>query len=203
MAFIEEMANKTRKAPKGKKYAIHDNGGRPFEVIISGKQVTVMMNMDTFERVNREFVHVKNPPKELFSIAAKEIFIGKKSPAGGYDGLKPSQAEGNSILLGLGGNKYRFIGQDIYDFTTLEGDKIVKYYSDVGNSDVPYPYAVGEKYIYFGIEKTAAPIEFFDMKKDVYGQYYHGSDKRFEEYNPEMAKAVKKLKVKIVQKRNL
>ena len=197
------MVNKTRKAPRGKKYAIHDNGGRPFEVIVAGSNVTVMMNMDTFERINGKFVDIKNPPKELFSIVAKEIFIGKKSPAGGYDGLKPSQAEGNSILLGLGGNKYRFIGQDIYDFTTLEGDKIVKYYSDVGNSDVPYPYAVGEKYIYFGIEKVAAPIGFFDMKKDVYGQLYHGSDKRFEEYSPEFVKSIQKLKLKIVQKRKL
>jgi hypothetical protein len=197
------MANKTRKVARGKKYAIHDNGGRPFQVIISGSRATVMMNMDDFEIKDGKYITISNPPKEIFSVVAKEVFIGKKSPAGGYDGLKPSQAEGNSILLGLGGNKYRFIGQDIYDFTTFEGDKIVKYYSDVGNSDVPYPYAVGEKYIYFGIEKVAAPIGFFNLKEDVYKQYYYGSDKRFEDYNPELAKAVKKLKVKIVQKRKI
>jgi hypothetical protein len=109
VAFIEEMVNKTRKAPKGKKYKIHDNGGRPFEVIVSGKQVTVMMNMDGFEIKDGKYLTISNPPKEIFRVVAKEIFIGKKSPTGGYDGLKPSQAEGNSILLELGGNKYRFI----------------------------------------------------------------------------------------------
>lgn len=198
------MPNKTRKAPRGKKYAIHDNGGRPFEVIISGNKVTVMMNMDDFSIVDGKYTTIKNPPKELFTVNAKEVFIGKKSPAGGYDGLKPSQADGNSILLGLGGNKYRFIGWDIYDFTTLEGDKIVKYYSDIGNNDVPYPYAVGEKYIYFGIEKVALPIELFNFKEDMYHQYYRRTEKGYDEYSPDFAKKhVKKLKVKIVQKRKI
>ena len=185
------MANKTRKAGRGKKYSIHDNGGRPFEVIVAGSNVTVMMNMDDFEIKNGKFITIKNPPKQLFTVNAKEVFIGKKSPAGGYDGLKPSQAEGNSILLGLGGNKYRFIGWDIYDFTTLEGDKIIKYYSDIGNNDVPYPYAVGEKYIYFLTEKVAAPIELFNMKEDIYAQLYNKTIK------------TKKLKIKMVQKRKI
>ena len=184
------MANKTRKVRRGKKYAIHDNGGRPFEVIVSGSKATVIMNMDDFKLKDGQFITISNPPKELFTVDAKEVFIGKKSPTGGYDGLKPSQAEGNSILLGLGGNKYRFIGWDIYDFTTLEGDKIVKYYSDIGNSDVPYPYAVGEKYIYFGIDKVAAPIELFNMKDDIYAQYYKGIK-------------AKKLKIKMIQKRKI
>jgi hypothetical protein len=186
------MPAKTRKA-RGKTYAIHDNGGRPFQVTVSGKKVTVMMNMDDFEIVNGKYTTINNPPKQLFSIDVAEVFVGKKSPAGGYDGLKPSKAEGNSILLHVSGNKYRFIGQDIYDFSPLNGDKIVKYYSDVGNSDVPYPFAVGEKFIYFMIEKTAVPVEMFDLKKDVYGQYYTEIDK----------KSVKKMKVKVVQKRKL
>jgi len=149
--------------------------------------------MDTFEKVDGKFVDIKNQPKELFSINVTQIFIGKKSPTGGYDGLKPSQAEGNSILLHVSGNKYRFIGSDIYDFSPIQGDKIVKYYSDVGNSDVPYPYAIGEKYIYIMLDAVMVPIEMFDMKKDIYSQYYTEIDK----------KTVKKLKVKMVQKRQL
>jgi hypothetical protein len=198
------MANKTRKAGRGKKYSIHDNGGRPFEVIVAGSNITVMMNMDDFEIKNGQYTTIKNPPKQIFKVDAKEVFIGKKSPTGGYDGLKPSQAEGNSILLGLGGNKYRFIGWDIYDFTTLEGDKIIKYYSDIGNNDVPYPFAVGEKYIYFLTEKVAVPIELFNFKEDMYHQYYRRTQKGYDEYSPEFVKKhVKKLKVKIVQKRKI
>ena len=57
---------------------------------------------------------------------------------------------------------------------------------------MPYPYAVGEKYIYFMIEKVAVPIEQFDMKGDLYSQYY---DTNFVKGH------VKKMKLKMVQKR--
>ncbi len=191
------MVAKTRKAKKtiGKSYKIHDNGGRPFEVFVNGNQVTVMKNMDSFEKVDGKFIAVKNPPKELFSITTKEVFIGRKSPNGTYDGLKPSQAEGNSILLHVSGNKYRYIGDKIYDFTT-SGDKIVKYYSNVGHSDVPYPYAIGEKYIYIMHHAVMLPIEVFDMKGDIYDQYYKN-------INGNIEKNIIKMKIKIIQKREL
>jgi hypothetical protein len=187
------MAGKTRKAGRVKVYKIHDNGGRPFEVIASGKTVTVMKNMDTFEKVDGKFIDIKNPPKKLFNINVADILVGKKSPTGGYDGLKPSQAEGNSILLHINGNKYRYIGSKIYDFTT-SGDKIIKYYSNVGHSDVPYPYAIGEKYIYIMLDAVMVPIELFDMKGDIYDQYY-------KDINGDIQKNIIKMKTKIIQKR--
>ena len=33
-------------------------------------------------------------------------------------------------------------------------DNIIKYYSSIGSNDVPYPVAIGEKYVYFLVEKT-------------------------------------------------
>ncbi len=189
--------NKTRKATRGKRYAIHANYNRPFEVIVAGHKVTVMKNMDEFKIVGGKYTDVKNPPKEIFSIDADEVFIGKKSPTGGYDGLPASKADGNSILLRVSGNKYRYIGSEIYDFSPINGDKIIKYYSDIGNSDLPYPFAVGENFIYFMLEKVAVPVELLNMKKDPYGQYYQ------ELARPEHKKDVVKMKVKVVQKRKL
>ena len=207
----------TRKA-KGKTYAIHDNGGRPFFVTVKGKTVTVEKNMDTYKKVNGKFVDISNPRKELFEKKVDEIFIGKKSPTGGYDGLKPSEAEGNSILLRVG-SKYIYIGHEIYEFEPVKGDSIVTYYSDIGNSDVPYPYAVGKTHIYIMLDKVVVEKSFFDMKKDIYQQYYSGDtylpmclkgyqDKKICE-DKEQAKATmkdlkaktRKLKSKVLQKR--
>ncbi len=152
-------------------YKIHDNGGRPFHVKVRDNHIEIWKNMDTYEKVDGKFVDIPKEPKKLFDWTVDEIYIGKKSPKGGYDGLKSSQAVGNSILLKKG-SKYIFVGQEIYEFTPKDGDTIEKYYSDIGNNDVPYPYAIGKKYIYLMIENVAVERGLFDMKEDIYGQYY-------------------------------
>lgn len=153
------------------RYEIHDNGGRPFSVEINGMRVSVWKHEVDFEKRDGKFVDIVHPPKHLFDFTANEIFIGKKSPKGGYDGLKPKQAEGNSILLHVG-QKYIYIGSEIYEFSPKAGDTIQTYYSDIGNSDVPYPYAVGNTHIYIMLDKVAVEKSFFNMKKDIYDQYY-------------------------------
>lgn len=163
----------TRKL-KGKTYEIHDNGGRPFFVTVKGKTITVEKNMDTYEEVNGNFVEISKPRKHLFEKKVDEVFIGKKSPTGGYDGLKPSEAEGNSILLRVG-SKYIYIGSEIYEFDPVKGDSIIAYYSDIGNSDVPYPYAVGKTHVYIMLTRYAVEKSFFDMKGDIYQQYYEAT----------------------------
>jgi hypothetical protein len=190
-----------------KVYETHDNGGRPFRVEIDGRKVTVWKNIDG----DGEFRHLKD-------FTVDEVFVGKKSPKGGYDGLKPKEAEGNSILLRIG-SKYVFLGHEIYEFAPIPGDTIDVYYSDIGNSDVPYPYAVGKRYIYILLEKVAVPLEFFTPKKGIYDQYYEASTflpMCLKGYDPkdicsdkEMARAriqelketLKKLKTKSIQKR--
>ena len=207
----------TRKI-KRKTYEIHDNGGRPFSVTVKGRTVIVEKNMDKYDLVNGKFVTIPNPPKQLFEKTVNEIFIGKKSPTGGYDGLKPSEAEGNSILL-HDGSKYIYIGSEIYQFTPVKGDTIEKYYSDIGNSDVPYPYAVGKTHIYIMLDKVVVEKSFFDMKKDIYQQYYNATsylpmclkghtnkdkckDKAAaKEIIDNLKEKQKKLKTKLIQKR--
>jgi hypothetical protein len=79
----------------------------------------------------------------------KEIFIGK-SPlismtkfSNGYG----KYFDGNTILLLLNDNNYVYISNEIYKIKI--NDKIEKYYSFIGNNDVPYPMAIGKKNIYF------------------------------------------------------
>lgn len=47
-------------------------------------------------------------------------------------------------------NIYIHIGSEIYEFQAPE--KIDKYFSLVGNNDVPYPIALSKNYVYFMLE---------------------------------------------------
>lgn len=197
-----------------KRYEIHDNGGRPFRVDIQGNDVAVWKNMDEYVFVDGNFKTIEHPRKEILKFTADKIFIGKKSPTGGYDGLTPKEAEGNSILLDVG-NKYIYIGSEIYEFSPVKGDTIEKYYSDIGNSDVPYPYAVGKTHIYIMLDKVAVSKSYFDMKQDIYRQYYDGTNflkeqmkqlgkeekKEAKERIDELKDSTTKLKTKQLQKR--
>ena len=87
---------------------------------------------------------------------------------------------GNSILCYLGKegtrNKYLSIGCSVDEFTT--NDEIQRYYSLVGNSDVPYPVAVGKEHIFFMAEGVEIqPLEKYstlteDQLADAYSYYY-------------------------------
>lgn len=207
----------TRKS-KGKTYEIHDNGGRPFFVNIQGKNVVVERNMDTSDFKDSKFITIPHPRKQVLAMKVDQIFIGKKSPKGGYDGLKPSEAEGNSILLKKG-PKYIYIGSEIYEFTPMPGDSIDAYFSDIGNNDVPYPYAVGKTHIYIMLDKVAVDKSFFDMKKNIYDQYYEVNNrldmcvrgyqptnickdkKQAKETIKNLKNKTRKLKSKVLQKR--
>ena len=87
--------------------------------------------------------------------------------------------KGNSILVHLDKidqeNKYLWIGQSIVEFTT--DDEIQDYYSVVGNSDVPYPVAVGKKYLFFMLDLVAQPkVKYENLSKeqieDAYAYFY-------------------------------
>jgi hypothetical protein len=162
------------------KYSIHDNGATPFWVDVSGKSVTVLKNMNKDKMIDGKFTVIEYPPTILFTIDADEVFIGKTSPTG------PTSPPGTAILCRVG-STYTYIGKEIYDFST--DDVINKFYSDLGNSDVPYPYAIGEKYIYIMLDKVAIEKSFFNMKEDIYKQYY------------ENMKKLKKIKLKTKEKK--
>jgi hypothetical protein len=78
----------------------------------------------------------------------------------------------------LSSRKYVYIGSSIYEFTVPPGEKIIKYYSRVGNNDVPYPVAIGEKYVYFMLDGDYVPRSYFpntltkEQWDNLYSVYY-------------------------------
>lgn len=159
--------NKSKKMSNTTRYEIHDNGGRPFIVEDFGDHVGVYaqefnMNTDQYEE-----------PVKLFDKKYKKIYVGDK-PKWQHPGNWLPSFKGNSILLELTGNTYLYIGSEIYEFNPVSGDKIVEYWSEVGNSDVPYPFAVGKTHVYILIdgEHMTVPIDYFNLNEDIYNQYY-------------------------------
>jgi hypothetical protein len=128
-----------------------DNGGTAFFVEV-GKTVTVSKNMDTEDG---EWIDIKKTRKSLFSVTPEKVFRGK-----------------GSVLLKLK-TCYRFIGHIIYDFLPVKGDTIVSFHSNIGNSGVDYPYAIGKTHVYLFLGKVAVEKSYFDLKEDIYDQYYY------------------------------
>lgn len=136
------------KLKEGKVYYTLDNGLRPYKVVDAKNKVLVYKkNRDDYSFL-KEFLY-------------KKIFIGS--------GKKNSQ-KGNSILVLLNNGKYLFIGHTIYTFKTK--DTIEKYFSIVGNSEVPYPIALGKENVYFMLDKVYAPRNILG-KVDWYDAYSH------------------------------
>lgn len=162
-----------------KKYFVEDNGGVPFLVSYDKAKVSVFkMNagLDAYE--------VRLLPKKQ-QIALYGVKVLKPTPYVrafvGKDPKEPRYA-GNSMLFDLGGNKYLFVGEKVYTFRPLS--PIKKYVSPVGNSAVPYPYAVdSEGRSYLMIEDVVLSREdlgspgqdpyeaLYAMKKSDYKKY--------------------------------
>uniref|UniRef100_A0A6C0JU14 Uncharacterized protein n=1 Tax=viral metagenome TaxID=1070528 RepID=A0A6C0JU14_9ZZZZ len=134
------------------RYVIHDNGARPFLVEVNDQSVTVYKQFRT-QAWGQETVYNMARPIKRFE--ADKVFIGS-SPrikmtefSAGFG----TRYDGNSILLHLGDLDYVFIGMYIYSFKARA--EIIKYVSPIGNSDVPYPYAIDEdNNTYLMIEDT-------------------------------------------------
>lgn len=172
-------------APKGRKYLTHDNGGRPFAVYDDGKKVVV------FRQTYNKETGKDEPTKTCFTSAYKHIWVGKDPLEITYKW--DSSMIGNSIVIQTAANNYVFIGDQIYSFALNPGDSIVKYVSPVGNNDVPYPYIIGDKFVYLLLEKKVLPLEALDLKIDAYAQYY-GHEKA-------LVDVAKNLRTKLIEKR--
>lgn len=137
-------------------YRIHDNGGRPFAVRVRGHHVEVE-NLETGSIV--------------LLVRAEHLFLGRKDPNDSHG----VQRLGNTVLVAIGGGQYIHIGPSIRRFSTVQGDRIHTFYSTIGNSDVPYPVAIGDSYVYFldlDTKVHAVPIDRMDLSEDLFQQYY-------------------------------
>lgn len=184
--------------PKGKKYLTHDNGGRPFQVIIDKNNVSVYRLDNKEIEENNDKINKESYKKLVKNFTVEKVYIGKDSKYG-------KEFDGNSILLELPGNKLIFIGECIYEFELVPGDSIQKYFSQVGNSDVPYPVLLGKNNFYSMIEKqyccrTEFPTDYKVSDYEGAHGYFYGTFTKKGWVSP--IKKIKKLpKLKIIQKK--
>ena len=178
-------------------YEIIDNGPIPFVVFDYGGRVDVY-NQHYDEETNEYEMQGKIMDSKYI-----KIFVGDNElNAPDYD-LEKGSGRGNTILLQTGKDEYTYIGDGIRSFRTKDGDVIEKYYSPVGNNAVPYPYAVGQKYVYLMLDDEYEPVEDFDLTKDVYTQFYgwNVDQKDMDSHLKKTANRHKKYKVKVLFKR--
>jgi hypothetical protein len=173
---------KTRKAPKGTKtYDIHDNGNRPFRVEVSGKTVSIYKGvLPEGENDYDKMVYTKL----VKTLTVNAVHIGESTcdSAAYIQDACGKWATGNTILLHVSGNKYIFVGPEIYEFT-ME-DEFEAFYSQIGHNDVPYPIVLGSKYVYLMMDgdHKYIPRELFTAKMnktewaDAYSYYYGFKD---------------------------
>jgi hypothetical protein len=102
--------------------------------------------------VNKEIEITRENGKKLCRIPYKKLFA----------------SNGTSLLVKKR-DEYIYIGANIKSFKAH--DEIKTFYSPVGNAEVVYPYAVGDKYTYLMVEDKYIPNEFL-TKEDPYKQYY-------------------------------
>ena len=138
---------------KGKKYLIHDNGGRPFLVNVNSNDVSIFkLPNGVYEDKNTSKSDYTELVKEYKNV--KKVFIGKSPKiemtriSAGYG----KYFDGNTILIEIKPKRYCLVAERIVEFSTK--DSIEKYVSPVGNNDVPYPLAYGSENVYvFGYDK--------------------------------------------------
>jgi hypothetical protein len=182
-----------------KRYLIHDNRGRPFRVEIDGKTVDVYKKSQTDDPENDE-----QYSKHIQTFKAENIYIGKSSGKKNIHDHTPAQArqfDGNSILLHIKGDEYVYIGHEIYAFHMFDDFK--KYYSPVGNNDVPYPHVLGSEYVYLLLDKEYVERARFPEKQDWEDVYipFHGTFSPKKGWVSEIREFAKKMKTRLIHKR--
>lgn len=184
-----------------KTYTILDNGSEPFVADVSSSKVEIyrqkFIEKNGVETYERDKKVVDTPYKKIF-IGDNDLRLTMKESGAAPKGMYP----GNSILIKTGNGKYIYAGHEIYSFETKDGEEIKTYYSPVGNSAVPYPYAVGENYTYFMLDKETIPNKLLDLNKDAYPQFY-GHTIKDEDLKKKIESSKKKFKNKMIHKRHI
>ena len=142
-------------------YYIHHNGGRPYKVVIKDNDIVIFGE--------HEWGYDNNPILGYFGV--EQIFIGK-SPFCSithFSGGHGPDFDGNSILVNLDNDKYIWIGEEIKMFKPKS--KIKKFVSPVGNSDVPYPYAIDSDNRYYLFIVNVCVKKYSGSEYDIYNYY--------------------------------
>ena len=138
-----------------KSYFIYDNYSFPYLVYSKPKGDVYIYerepDADLSENAQLKDMKVYYTTLVRHIVAPNKVFVGKspKMPMTEFSGGIGSKFDGNTILVHEKGNQYIMIdGTGANEFTT-DDDVIMKYYSPLGNNQVPYQFAKGKKYWYF------------------------------------------------------
>jgi len=176
-------------------FPIHDNGSVPFLVYISKDQHTVSV----YRKPRNSYLHSSDWSSDFKdNIGYYTELLAQYNPISiliGED--RNTQQHGNSILLKISPRKYVYIGHCIYSFVT--SDDITRYFSDIGNSDVPYPVAISQQNAYFMLDRVVLPRNKFpELKTD---ESFSNAYKNFYFVLPKNTIRPKFRNIKIIQKR--
>jgi hypothetical protein len=154
--------------PSKRIYYIHDNRYRPFKVVIETPTVTIYKHTgydpDTYDKCLKVYKTVE------------KVYIGKSTgaPIGDHTKSEAKHFDGNSILLELTDGRFVFIGHEIYEFR-IGTETPVKFYSMVGNNDVPYPVFLTDVSVYMMLDNVYVAREQFPNDtnwENAYATYY-------------------------------
>lgn len=197
------MSSNVEISSKTQVYFTHFNGDRPYRVEISSmgkgnldRTIEKIIKVYKADGYTDEFINFrrKNPAQSV----RKNIRTYTNNPIATYTSpivfignsfRKSKETDGNSIIIAcdneqsrLGrGNfhsqftyEYIYIGECIFRFYSLY--KIVEYHSPIGNSNVPYPYAIDQnEHFYLMIEDVIIEkfMNEYDARfNDPYAYYY-------------------------------
>jgi hypothetical protein len=153
------------------KYFIHDNYSKPYLVIIKDDLAEIYKGTkdNNYDKLYKKYKFIKK-------------YIGKSSGLSKACAHKKEDSKlfnGNTILLQLTLNKFVYIGSKIYEFNIKE--KVKKYYSPVGNNDIPYPIILTDKYVYFMLDKQKILLDNIPKNinyEDAYSSFYNINDNK-------------------------
>lgn len=140
-------------------YLTHDNGGTAFAVDVHRYKIEVYRMFGEYS--GGRVLQTKYTKKWIGDNLLKD---SNYQPKG--------RCPGNSVLIEITPGNYIHVGSEVFYFKTRNQEPILKYVSPVGNSDVPYPYAIGKNYTYFMLDKETIPNYNLNLKQDAYSQFY-------------------------------
>lgn len=147
VSFDNEKYKQIQKDTKGYKgYITQCNGIESFAVYINKRLKSVKIYKQP--KGNKTYIYKSADTKWQFTEFVKEyknivrVFLGENAYS-----WKSTLGIGNTILIQQTKQKYVLIEENITSFVTK--DQIKKFVSPVKNNDVPYPFAIGSKHVYF------------------------------------------------------
>lgn len=145
----------------------HDNGGRPFHVILDGSNTIMVQTLTDIVRFSQvEYIFIGQDRRNPSEVTTTTTTTETTKRTATTTISTTTTTMGNSVLLKLCDeqsdlHKYVFIGECIYSFYTEE--PILHYFSEIGNNDVPYPVALGPSKVYFMLDHRT-------MQRSLFGE---------------------------------